>query len=150
MYTNAAVTEVAKIASLKVGTVNTTPLAGGAVDMAKYIRVDFICITGTLNSTETADCLVQTDTVSTFDDSAATLASSTAEVMTDDNIAIISIKAEDLPDGDRYARMTATGSGATGGPACILAIGYKRYGMEDDGSPTVVGEIDAIKERVYA
>lgn len=151
MFTNAAVTETAKIAAaIKVGTVSSTPLVGNYVDMSKYHRVDFILATGTINASETVDCLVQTDTVSTFDDSAATLASSTAEVLSDDQVAIISIKAEDLPALDRYARMTATGSAATGGPAAIIALGYPRYSDIDDGTPTVSGEIDAVKERIFA
>lgn len=149
MY-NAAVTEVAKIAASTVGTVNTTPLVGGAVDMAKYHRVDFIISVGALNSTETADALVQTDTASNFGDSPATLAQTDAEALNDNQVAIISIKSSDLPAGDRYARATATGSGATGGPGCILAIGYKRYAGEDDGSPNVAGEIDAVVARVFA
>lgn len=147
---NGAITERAKIAGFAVGTVNTTPINGAAIDMALYDRVDFILMTGTLNSTETADFLVQTDTVSTFDDSAATLKSSTAEVVSDDECAIISIKSADLPDGDRYARAVATGSGATGGPCCLLAIGHPRATNYDDGSPNVVGEIDAIQERLFA
>lgn len=149
MY-NAAITEVAKIAASTVGTVSSTPLAGGAVDMSKYHRVDFIISVGALNSTETADALVQTDTVSSFDDSAATLAQTTAEALNDNQVAIISIKSSDLPEGDRYARATATGSGATGGPGCILAIGYPRYAGADDGSPNVAGEIDAVVARVFA
>lgn len=147
---NGAITERAKIAGFAVGTVNTTPLNGAAIDMALYDRVDFILMTGTLNAAETADFLVQTDTVSTFDDSAATLKASTAEIVSDDQCAIISIKSADLPDGDRYARPIATGSAATGGPACLLAIGHPRATNYDDGTPTVAGEIDAVRERVFA
>lgn len=150
MFQNAAISEVAKVVSQKIGTVNTTPLVGGAVDMSKYSRVDFFLMTGTLNASETADGLVQTDTASDFSDSPATLASSTAEVLSDDQVAVISIKSADLPDGDRYARATMTGSGATGGPACILALGYPRYAGADDGSANVPGEVDAVVERIFA
>lgn len=150
MNTNAAVTEVAKFIGQKIGTVNTTPLVGLAVDMSKYHRVDFILMTGTLNASETADGLVETDTVAAFNDSKATLKSTTAEVLDDDETAVISIKADDLPAGDRYARATMTGSGATGGPACILAIGWPRYSDQGDGSANVAGEVDQVVERVFA
>lgn len=148
---NGAVTEHAKIAGIpKVGTVNTTPLVGNAVDMSKFSRVDFILATGTLNASETADALVQTDTASDFSDTPATLAQTTAEVVSDDQVAIISVKSEDLPEGDRYARMTATGSGVTGGPACIMALGVPRYADQGDATPIVPGEIDAVRERIFA
>lgn len=149
MY-NGAISERVKMAGQKVGTVSSTPLVGVAVDMSKYSRVDFVVHTGTLNSTETADALVETDTVSAFNDSAATLVSSTAEVLSDDQTLILSIKSADLPAGDRYARCKATGSAATGGPCCIVAWGLPRYAASDDGSPNVVGEIDAVVERVFA
>ena len=143
---NAAVTKIAKAVASTVGTVSTTPLNGGAVDMSKYSRVDFVFNTGSLNASETADALVQSDTVSAFNDSPATVTgkATAAEALDDNQIAIISVRASELPDGDRYCRGQMTGSGATGGPACILALAYKRYESEDDGTPNVAGEVDQV------
>ena len=151
MQYNAGVTEVAKVIASTIGTIADSPvLTGAVVDMSLYHRVAFICQAGTLNSTETADCLVETDSASAFNVTPATLASSTAEIIGDNQFVVIEVKASDLPAGDRYARATMTGSAETGGPGCITVIGYRRYSDYDDGTPNVVGEVDAMKQRVFA
>jgi len=124
-------------------TVNSTEKLTDAVDMSKWHEAMFICLLGDM-AAETIDFKVKESDASggTY----AALKSATqlaAHASNNDNKQIvINVKAEELSSGKRYLKGSLVTGGATGGPACVVALGtVPRIGPASDDDLADVVEI---------
>lgn len=128
------------VATIDPQTVANSAKYSDAIDMSKFRRVMAVFATGDM-AAETIDCLLQSDTVSTFDDSAATVKAATqlsaSATANDGKQIIIEVNAEDLPDGDQYLRAKMVTGNSSGGPSTCLIFAEPRFSNEADLSSVV-------------
>lgn len=119
---------------------SAAPALTGAVDMSKYHRVYAVIGLGDM-AAETIDAVLQSDTVDTFDDSAATVVAATqlaaSAAANDGKFLILECKAEDLPAGDQYLRGRVITGDAVGGIVSIAIFGVPRFSGETEDAALV-------------
>jgi hypothetical protein len=133
-----------------VGTVDPQTVANSekltdAVDMSKWHEVMFVFLTGDM-AAETIDFKLQESATSggTYTDISGKAATQLAAHASnnDNKQLVINLKSEELSSGMRYVKGRAITGGATGGPACIVALGVKpRFGPGSDDDLSSVAEI---------
>lgn len=138
---------VAVIATVDPQTVANSEKLTDAVDMSKWEEVLFILLLGDMAS-ETIDFKLQESATSggSYTDISGKAATQlSAHASNNDNKQIvINLKASELSSGMRYVKGRAITGGATGGPACVIALGVKpRYAPGSDDDLSSVAEIVA-------
>jgi hypothetical protein len=126
-------------------TVANSAVLTDAVDMSKWHEVMFVFLLGNM-AAETIDCEVQESdasggTYTTLSGKAATQLAAHAS-NNDNKQIVINVKNEELPAGKRFLKGRMVTGGATGGPACCVALGLKpRFGPASDDDLSDVVQI---------
>jgi hypothetical protein len=113
------------------------------VDMSKWHEAMFVCLLGDM-AAETINFQVKESdasggTYATLK-SAAQLAAHASN--NDNKQIVINVKAVELSAGKRYLKGSLVTGGATGGPACVVALGLSpRHGPASDDDLSDVVEI---------
>ena len=136
---------VAVVGTVDPQTVANTEKLTDAVDMSKFEEAMFILLLGDM-AAETIDFkLMESDASGgTYTDiSGKAITQLAAHATNNDNEQyIINLKASELGAGKRYVKGRVITGGATGGPACVVALGLApRYGPASDDDLSSVGEI---------
>lgn len=119
--------------------------AGDGIDMSRFEQCTAFFLLGDMAS-GTIDCILQQETVSSFDDSVSTLLAATqlaaSATVNDNKQIVLSARSEDLAAGDRYVRPQITIGDATGGPVSCVVLGHSaRYEPAADFDLATVVEI---------
>lgn len=122
-----------------------TTLASPAVALADYDAVMFIINATDANADTTIDAVIQSDTVSAFSGSPATVASLTQDTLANASQAyVMQVRSDDVAAGDAYVRVVATlGDGTTGGNVSIVALGICANYLPGSNAATVIEVITA-------
>jgi len=115
------------------------------IDMSKFEQVTCIAMAGTLGSSATFDCKLQSATTSggSFADITGKSITQLTEAGTDDDKqAIINLRGDELTEGHRYVKAVVTVGTATSDGACII-LGKGKSGPSSDNDLASVDEIVA-------
>ena len=117
-------------------TIANTAVLSSALDMSKFEEALFLLCLGDM-AAETIDFKLQASATSggTYADIPAKAITQLAASATanDNKQVLINLKAEKMPTGTQFVKASAITGGATGGSACILALGLRpRFGPASD------------------
>jgi hypothetical protein len=120
------------------GTVTT-----GSVDMSKFHRAIFVVMVGNVGGAGTVDAKLQTSPVSNFGSGVADVTGSNITQVTASNkIVTLEMRADQVPAGSRYARLSVT----VGTNAVLIAA--LAIGGEAIQKPGNANDIAAVAQRV--
>lgn len=134
------------IATVDPQTVANSEQLSDEIDMSKWEQIMAVLLLGNMAS-ETIDFGLQS--ASSSGGSYSNLSGKQATQLAahasnnDGKQLVISLKSEELGQGNRYVKARAITGGATGGPACIIVLGVPRYGPGTDDDLSSVAEIIA-------
>jgi hypothetical protein len=134
---------VAVVATVDPQTVANAEKLTDAVDMSLWHEAMFVCLLGDM-AAETIDFKVKESDAAAGSYAALKSASQlAAHASSNDNKQIvINVKAEELTAGRRYLKGSLVTGGATGGPACVVALGLNpRHAPASDDDLADVVEI---------
>ncbi len=115
----------------------------GGVDMSKFHRVSFVLMVGSIGAAGTVDAKLQTSPVSNFGSGVADVAGSNITQITASNkIVTLEMRADQVPAGSRYARLSVT----VGTNAVLIAA--LPIGGEAVEKPGNANDIAAVAQRV--
>lgn len=113
------------------------------IDMSLFEEVMFVVMAGTLGSSATFDFDVVSDSASggSYTNTVKSITQLTDAGSDSDKQVVVNVRAEDLPDGDRYIKGTVTVATASSDGG-VVAIGLNpRYGPASDNDLASVDEI---------
>jgi hypothetical protein len=119
-------------------------LAGDVIDMSKFDRIMAICMAGTLGTSATLDFKLQSSNASggTYADITGKAITQLTQAGTDsDKQAVINLRADELPEGDRYVRVQHVTAVATSDSAAIVLGFSPAYAPASDNDLASVDEI---------